>query len=377
MNKSISSIILFIFLISCNSQKEIVPESEPENVTEITKLIDGPYVLLKSTGIVSYSIDNMGELKSESVFYDNAIEVIAPYRTPEAFEIKLTEELPKTPVEIDDGQDILAVSDIEGNYYALTKLLIGNGVVDNNLNWAYGKNHLVFNGDMVDRGDYVTQVLWLMYKLDIEAEKAGGHVHYIIGNHDVMCMTGDDRYARDKYIDMAQKLNIEYKELYGEKSEIGRWMHSKNSIEKINGYIFVHGGISPDILQLDLSLTEINNLVKPYYNAKIDDSTPDDVYKLFKTSGVFWYRGYVKAREGRYDKATIEDINNTLSYYSANSIVVGHCLVDEIGTIYGERVVTMDVHNPDGESSNLEFQALLIENDKLYRVDEKGQKVSL
>lgn len=37
----------------------------------------------------------------------------------------------------------------------------------------------------------------------------------------------------------------------------------------------------------------------------------------------------------------------------------------------------MDVHHPDGKSSSLEFQALLIENSEMYRVDEKGKKTLL
>jgi hypothetical protein len=138
----------------------------------------GPYIFYENGDIKSYTVDAGGKLVSANVSYDDELMVVVPYRDPEIFEFVLKKELPETKSVFDDGMKIFAVSDIEGNYYALTKLLIGNGVVDKDLNWAYGKNHLVFNGDMVDRGIHVTQVLWLMYKLDHQAQDAGGHVHF-------------------------------------------------------------------------------------------------------------------------------------------------------------------------------------------------------
>ena len=38
---------------------------------------------------------------------------------------------------------MLVISDIEGNFEAFRKLLQGNGVIDENFNWTYGKDHLV------------------------------------------------------------------------------------------------------------------------------------------------------------------------------------------------------------------------------------------
>ena len=93
------------------------------------------------------------------------------------------------------NDQVIAESDdlvnIEGNYYSFVNLLIGNKITDNNLNWIYGTGQLVLNGDMVDRGEYVTQVLWLIYKLEQEASAAGGHVHFILGNHEAMNLEGN------------------------------------------------------------------------------------------------------------------------------------------------------------------------------------------
>ena len=39
-------------------------------------------------------------------------------------------------------------------------------------------------GDIFDRGKDVPQIFWLFYKLEEEAAKAGGHVSFMLGNHE-------------------------------------------------------------------------------------------------------------------------------------------------------------------------------------------------
>jgi len=325
--------------------------------------------------IVMYSTDNRGKLHSSFVLPEEDIIVIAPKKDPESFIFNLMDGFPGNSDISDNSNLILAISDIEGNYFAFTQLLIGNEVVDDSLNWTFGSNDLVLVGDMVDRGNYVTQVLWLIYKLDKQAEEKGGRVHYILGNHDIMCMSGDDRYADEKYLEMAEILNVEYKELYGPDSEIGRWMRTKNAIEKVGNFLFVHGGISPEVLELDLSIEEMNDLIRPYYGEVIYSSCPDEVYTLYKSSGLFWYRGYIKSVSGVYDKATQEEVNAILDYFEAQAIIVGHCVVDKIDTWYNNGVYTIDVLHPENQYSDHEFQALLIDGDNIYKVDELGSRV--
>ena len=92
------------------------------------------------------------------------------------------------------------ISDIEGNFGAFRKLLQGNRVIDENFNWTYGKDHLVLVGDFVDRSTMVTEVLWLIYSLEEKAKAAGGYVHYILGNHEIMNMSDELDYVQERYI---------------------------------------------------------------------------------------------------------------------------------------------------------------------------------
>jgi len=85
---------------------------------------------------------------------------------------------------------IVAVGDLHGDYKAFTKILKGTGLIDGELHWIGGKTHLVQIGDVMDRGPDAKKIFDLMMKLEKEAEKAGGKLHMLIGNHEEMNITG-------------------------------------------------------------------------------------------------------------------------------------------------------------------------------------------
>ena len=45
--------------------------------------------------------------------------------------------------------------------------------------------------------------------------KAGGHVSFILGNHEPMVLANDLRYTKEKYKIFAEKLKMEYPRLFG------------------------------------------------------------------------------------------------------------------------------------------------------------------
>ena len=74
------------------------------------------------------------------------------------------------------------------------------GLVDEKEHWSGGQTHFVQTGDLLDRGSDTRQVLELLMRLEGEAKKAGGRVHALLGNHEVMNLLGDLRYvSREEY----------------------------------------------------------------------------------------------------------------------------------------------------------------------------------
>ena len=240
-------------------------------------------------------------------------------------------------------KQVLAISDIEGNFNAFYGLLVGNGVMDQQYRWAYGAGHLVLVGDFVDRGDNVTQCLWLIYKLEQEARKQGGQVHYILGNHEVMNLENDIRYVNRKYLSLAQhlsgKIAIEeaFPYLMSDENVLVQWLRTKNCIEKIGDVLYVHGGISPELMTEKWSLEEINQSLHSRTQQKQPGAafvTDDRSALIIGGAGPLWYRGFVKKQEINSGKTALEVVNQALQYFKVKKIVIGHSIVAEVSADY-------------------------------------------
>jgi hypothetical protein len=90
---------------------------------------------------------------------------------------------------------IVAVSDVHGAYDALVDLLRAAKLVDDKVEWAGGGATLVVDGDTVDRGSGSRRVLELLMRLEAESRAAGGRAQLVLGNHEVMNLTGELDYV--------------------------------------------------------------------------------------------------------------------------------------------------------------------------------------
>ena len=90
---------------------------------------------------------------------------------------------------------LIAVGDVHGNYEALVGLLTQAGLLNKKTDWSGKRTTLVFTGDLLDRGPDSRQVLDLLMKLEKQANRKDGHVIVLLGNHEIMNLTGDLRYV--------------------------------------------------------------------------------------------------------------------------------------------------------------------------------------
>lgn len=340
--------------------------SHPEPVVD-----DGPYVLyhngkvyakyiMRTDAAKTVRTDSLGENDRERL----AIRVDGD-EPGQSFFVTLKPQLTDEKSEYKNAKKILAISDIEGNFRALRRLLQGNGVIDKDFNWTFGTGHLVLTGDFFDRGAHVTEVLWLIYSLEEKAKAAGGYVHYILGNHEIMNLNGDIRYVNAKYFENAALMNEDYMALYSDSAELGRWLRTKNVIERVGDILFVHGGISQEVNALDIQAAKINRLVRPFY-ADTSYQYPDARSSLlYSDAGPFWYRGYYME-----PSANMAQVDSTLNLFGTKYIATGHTIIaDTITVNFNGTVFNTDVHHASGRS-----EALLLENGHFYRVDAVGQR---
>ena len=155
-----------------------------------------------------------------------------------------------------------AISDIHGQHDLFIKLLRKHEIIDDRNQWKYGDGHLIVLGDIMDRGDKVTESLWFLFFLEKQAQAAGGKVHFLLGNHELMVLHGDIGYINPKYRFTSGASRIEYPELYSSDYILGQWLRSKNVAVTINDCVFVHGGFSEKVLAKEKNLDAINEYLQ-------------------------------------------------------------------------------------------------------------------
>ena len=275
-----------------------------------------------------------------------------------------------------DHEPVIAISDIESGYKTFRDFLIAHHVIDKNLNWTFNKGHLVLLGDFVDRGFSTTQVLWFIYKLEQEATKYGGTVHFILGNHELKNLQGDYNSASEKYHYVAAIMEKQQFELYNSSSFIGKWMASKNTLEVINDHLFVHGGIHPKLATFNTNIHQINNIVRKNY-ALTSFPKPEKTLEQFlisRRTGPSWYRGYFK------NNLSEEEITAGLDFFKVKAVVVGHTIQRNVEIRHHGKVISIDVVHPKDYHKNWpngKSEGLLIENGTYFRLLHTGRKISL
>ncbi len=272
------------------------------------------------------------------------------------------------------GVDTLAaISDVEGNYSILVSWLKGNNIINDDLEWSFGDNHLLLNGDMMDRGDEVFQVLWLIYKLEKEAEDQGGKVHFVLGNHEQLNVQGgydktNLKYVNPRYFKEADILGVDYSEWLSNKTELGRWIRTKNAMIQINDDMFVHAGVSTKLVESVMSIQEINDISRSTMNTTINQYNKKQVL-VGLTDGPLWYRGLAD------EELTQEEVSDILDKINSKRIIIGHTIVHshDMETLYNGSVVPIDLHMAEHFKDGM-VKGIIIMEEGIYEIDNKKNK---
>src|SRR6185436_4360022 len=264
---------------------------------------------------------------------------------------------------------VIAIGDVHGAYDRFVEILKRAGVVDADLHWAAGTAHVVQLGDVVDRGDDSRKALDLLRRLEREAGAAKGRLHLLLGNHEIARMLGDLRLTapgeytafvtadsealRDKVVkamkpatdeertQLIQQLplgSLEMRQAFGRDGDYGKWLRELPTVVKIDGLLFVHGGISPAVAPLGCAA--INEQVRRDLTDDLDKTLAAPLATLTaRVDGPLWYRGL--AQEPDSFAPQVEDI---LTKVAARAIVIGHTVTatGRITTRFGGRVVQID-----------------------------------
>ena len=128
--------------------------------------------------------------------------------------------------------------------------------------------------------------------------------------------------------------------------------------------------MSKELLDYELSLSDINNLVRYNYYSFGTDTKDKTTKFLYSSKSPFWYRGLAKK------KLKSKDLDDILNYYDAEKIVVGHTPVKEIIPLYDGKLINTDVKHSDTKFSG-KSAGLLIENCEEFAIDDTGGRKRL
>jgi Calcineurin-like phosphoesterase len=366
--------ILALFCFSGTVYSEALPAAPAAKVqaTEAavdTTLDDGPYVSYQRDGDELAVVWVCQGKTVRKAIKKPAGAVIAPvcgYPKP----ITIRDEKPSFPVPVKfTAKTVVALSDVHGQFDVMVALLQKHGVIDRDLKWRFGDGHMVMIGDMFDRGPKVTEVLWFLYGLEVEARAAGGAVHVLLGNHETMVLYDDLRYINPKYATVGKMLDASHSALFNGETVLGRWLRSKPVLVQVNDMLFVHGGLNPEYAALKLSLQDTNeafraSLGQPRTTVR---GAPLPAF-LYGSRGPIWYRGFF-----REPKIASAELDAVLAQFGVKRIVVGHTTLKGVYSHFGGRVINTDADMQKGKTGELLFWT----DGKLTRGSFDGERTML
>ena len=162
------------------------------------------------------------------------------------------------------GDRVVAIADIHGDLDAFVGILQRAQLIDPIRRWYGGRATLVQTGDFLDRGPQARGVMDLLMSLQRDAQRQGGRVIVLMGNHEAMNIIGDWRYVTntdyaafaDDGRDPKKRKPAESSKpdgfaercaAFGPDGKYGKWIRSLPAIARVNDSIFLHGGIVPDL----------------------------------------------------------------------------------------------------------------------------------
>ncbi|MBD3667357.1 MAG: metallophosphoesterase [Kangiella sp.] len=297
----------------------------------------------------------------------------------------------------------VVLTDVHGDYTSLVSLLKTTDIVNDELEWSGGTATLISLGDNLDRGAESRKVIDLFMRLEDQAANSGGNVIVLLGNHEIMNIIADLRYVSDQeffafkpeesasyresvYEDYLNYSKLEHSDeslksfnqlyppgyfglvkAYSPSGKYGKWLLEKDTVKVYRDRLYLHAGISEELLDLGLTEQQMNSqirqtvksyaelyhefielgLFKHYFNKrerievleallagqiKQDRFTKRSVLKkaeefielsqslLITTQGPVWYRGNIYCHE-YMESHTIE---KALKHFGVKQILVGH-----------------------------------------------------
>ena len=249
---------------------------------------------------------------------------------------------------------ILVIGDVHGDIDRLMTILISTHIFSPSLEWIAQprSTHVVQLGDQLDsmhRGgnpDWEQHtdidVLFMMNRLDEIAAAGGGRVISLIGNHETLNMASQFMFVSDKSMTttgVGRRVDL-FKPGTGMCSYI---LSTRNVVVQIGPYIFCHGGLLPEHLELvNNDFDVINTVFRKYARAEQLTAYETNILKCAITNenSILWNRILFNMLP---DETYVEQVmDNILQRTNSTCMFVGHNTVDNIKGVANSKLFFVD-----------------------------------
>jgi hypothetical protein len=264
---------------------------------------------------------------------------------------------------------ILVIGDLHADFNKTKEIFINFSLIDVNENWiANPKDTVVVQmGDQLDGGGRSDNesfgeldLIKFMDRIHLNAEKDGGGVYSLIGNHEIMNLLGDFRYSSSKDIEIQGGMQNRLK-LFSPGSDIFNKMScTRNVILKIGDFIFVHAGILPEHInpsEKSEFIKKLNTLMRLYLQGKKTWENHDIQKYFLDKKGIIWDRTYGSENISKDTCTSLDKVNKLLN---VGHMVVGHTVQDNINSQCDDKLWRVDVGISEAfGTSNMEILEIL------------------
>lgn len=192
------------------------------------------------------------------------------------------------------------------------------------------------------------KILELFYDLHKKAEKQGGAVYSLLGNHELMNVEGNLKYVSKRALEEFADYNdgkISFKDKFSHLSKLDRGIVARKYAFSpgnkwstflactnigciiIGSFLFVHAGIVPQFIKElgiknNKDLVKINHLVRLWLLNLIKK---DEIYKIISgESSIFWDRILASMPSNDSDEKCKKNLDPVLKLFNVGNMVIGH-----------------------------------------------------